>query len=184
MSLLGINWGGALTGAVGGFLTGGPAGAIAGGVVGGIRPPGSPVQPMPVNLPQLPSGSTPFNIPQIYAGGGSISIGGQNGINLGGSLQLGGSGGPGATPTTTAAVAAQGACPRGYHLNKHALSASRRHAALPARSICVRNRSMNPLNPRALRRALRREKSARHLISKLHVFHHAPARRAAPRRKR
>jgi len=37
-----------------------------------------------------------------------------------------------------------GACPRGFHLDKK------------SRSRCVRNRSMNPLNPRALKRSLRR----------------------------
>lgn len=73
-----------------------------------------------------------------------------------------------------------GSCPRGYHLNKHPLAATKRHGAVPARSICVRNRSMNPLNPRALTKALKREKRARKLLSRLHVFKSTT--RAAPGR--
>lgn len=50
-------------------------------------------------------------------------------------------------------------CPPGYHLDKR------------TKSKCVRNRSMNPLNPRALRRGLRRaekfEKFARRTVNAL-----------------
>lgn len=42
-------------------------------------------------------------------------------------------------------VSADGACPRGYHLAKDGSGR------------CVRNRRMNPTNPSALRRAIRRE---------------------------
>jgi len=80
-----------------------------------------------------------------------------------------------------AAVGASGA-PRGYHLNKHPLAACKSHGAVPARSMYVRNRRMNPLNPRALRKALHREKSARKLMGKLHIFH--AHRSIAPRRKK
>lgn len=44
-----------------------------------------------------------------------------------------------------------GACPSGYHLNKHPLS-----DGTPARSVCVRNRSINYANGRAASRAGRR----------------------------
>jgi len=67
-------------------------------------------------------------------------------------------------------VAAGGSCPRGYHLNKHPLAASKRHGAVPARTMCVRNRHMNPLNGRAVTRSLRRIKRARKLVAKLHAF--------------
>lgn len=44
-----------------------------------------------------------------------------------------------------------GACPSGYHLNKHPLT-----DGTPARAVCVRNRSINYANGRAARRAGRR----------------------------
>lgn len=45
---------------------------------------------------------------------------------------------------------AKGMCPPGYHLNKADSIKG------PKGSYCVKNRKMNPLNPRALKRALRR----------------------------
>lgn len=59
-------------------------------------------------------------------------------------------------------------CPKGYHLNKHALAASKKHKAVPAHSLCVRNRTINPLNHRALTRSLKRLKRAGKLVRKLH----------------
>lgn len=56
----------------------------------------------------------------------------------GGSLDIGAAL-PGGAPLFT-----PGQCPPGYHLDKR------------TRSKCVRNRKMNPLNPRALKRGLRR----------------------------
>lgn len=67
----------------------------------------------------------------------------------------------------------QGGCPRGWHLNKHQLA-----DGTAPRTICVRNRHMNPLNPRALKRALMREKRAGKIIKRLHIFR--PVHRAAP----
>ena len=133
-----------------GFLAGGPAGAamgVATSIFGGGMT-GPPRPPMPV----------PFG----GGGGGAPSGGGGffGSMNAQGDRWLQGQG----------IAPRQGSCPRGYHLNKHALSASKRHGAVAARSICVRNRSMNPLNPRAIARALRREKRARKLLQRLHVF--------------
>jgi len=159
-----------IAGAASGFLTGGPLGAVIGGIAGyqGGGAPASPGTAVAIRAPQLPA---------VGAGGGyNVSIGGPGGIQLGGNLNFG-LGGQAVAP------GAAGACPRGYHLNKHALGATKKHGAVPARSMCVRNRSMNPLNPKALRKALSREKRARKLISRLHVF--KPVRHAAaPRRKR
>ena len=146
---------GGIAGGIGGFLTGGPAGAITGyklgSGLGGSHP----------STPAAPSGFGPF----VPAQGGGLSmpfpVNGPGGIPL-----------PGYNPAPTNATG--GSCPRGYHLNKHALAASKHHGALPARSICVRNRHLNPMNPRALSRALRREKRARKIVRKLHVF--APVR--------
>lgn len=46
-------------------------------------------------------------------------------------------------------------CPKGYHLNKSGYYT--RGGFVAPRSKCVRNRTTNPANARALRRALRRE---------------------------
>lgn len=152
-----------ITGAVGGLITGGPMGAIQGAIRGwGGGGGGAPA-------PVVPAGGGPFS-----GGSVGVTIGGPYGIT--GRIGVGQWGAGGGQTSTPAASG--GGCPRGYHLNKHALGASRSHGAVPARTICVRNRSMNPLNPRALRKALAREKRARKLLSKLHVFRpvrHAPA---------
>ena len=127
------------------YATGGVGGLVR-GLVGGGQPGGTPAS--------LPAGS-------IF-GGISGTIGGPNGIGI----QLGGGrAGPGGA---RAAAPTGGGCPRGYHLNKHALAASKSHGAVPARSICVRNRSVNPLNPKAMSRSLRRLKRARKLVQRLH----------------
>jgi len=61
-------------------------------------------------------------------------------------------------------------CPRGYHLNKKPLAACKSHGAKAARTMCVRNRSMNPMNYRALTKSLRRIKRAQKVVRKLHKF--------------
>lgn len=48
----------------------------------------------------------------------------------------------------------QGTCPPGYHLNKTTYMT--RQGIVPQGTRCVRNRRMNPTNPRALARAIRR----------------------------
>jgi len=53
------------------------------------------------------------------------------------------------------AMAAGGCCPPGFHFNKQPSMAKETFGA-PAGTVCVRNRSMNVANPRALRRGLRR----------------------------
>lgn len=56
------------------------------------------------------------------------------------------------TTATAKRVAPQnGCCPPGWHLNK-----SMSCDGYPPGSFCTRNRSMNPANPKALRRGLRR----------------------------
>ena len=149
MSLLGSI--GGIVGGIGGFISGGPAGAIAGYKLGSSLGGGS------APTPSLPSGFGPF----VPAQGGGLSmpfpVNGPGGVPL-----------PGYNPAPSSGTG--GTCPRGYHLNKHALAASKHHGALPARSTCVRNRHLNPMNPRALSRALRREKRARKIVRKLHVF--------------
>lgn len=58
--------------------------------------------------------------------------------------------GTGATGGGMVMMGAKGMCPPGFHPNKSDSIKG------PKGSYCVRNRRMNPLNPRALRRALRR----------------------------
>lgn len=133
-----------------GFATGGPGGAI--GAIGSLF--GGP-------KPAAPTFGAPV------PGTGGIAIGGSIPGLISGGIAVGFSGSGGA-------VAPQGgACPRGYHLNKHALPASKRHGAVAARTLCVRNRHMNPLNHRADARALRRLKRADKMTRKIHnLFHH------------
>lgn len=54
-----------------------------------------------------------------------------------------------------------GACPPGYHLNKHQLS-----DGTEKRSVCVRNRSVNYANGRAARRAGRRLRGTVKMLKK------------------
>lgn len=58
-----------------------------------------------------------------------------------------------------------GACPSGYHLNKHRLS-----DGTEPRTVCVRNRSMNFANGRAARRAGRRLKGTVKMLKKSFSF--------------
>lgn len=157
MSML-SGFGKSLVGGVRGFATGGIGGAIT-GVIGG----------MIGTSRQAPSPAAPFGTlpnPLTFGQGG---IFGNTGPAIGGFF--------GVTGNQPRAGAA---CPRGYHLNKHPLGASKKHGAVPARSMCVRNRSMNPMNYRALTRSLRRVKRAGKIVAKLHHFN-APRHRALPR---
>jgi hypothetical protein len=157
MSLLGT-FGHAILGGIEGFATGGPVGAVRGALGSFTQGGGGP--PMAA-MPAAPSGGGPFTI------GGTVAT---PIARVSGGLSFGG------TPSTSPAG---GMCPKGYHLNKHALSASKRHGALAARSTCVRNRHMHPLNSRAIVHSLRRLKRASKIVRKLHAF--SGARRAAPR---
>lgn len=143
--------------AVGGAIGATPlGGAISGILGGGSRPPA----PVPAGSLPPGQGGTAFTFP-----------------GFGFSHVTGGGGSNGAVQPTG------GGCPKGYHLNKHALPASKRHGAVAARTICVRNRHTNALNGRAASRALRRLKRADKMTRKIHsLFHHS--RRPAPARKR
>lgn len=166
MSLLG-SFGGALMGGVKGFLSGGPVGAVAGVVqsFGGAQP-GTAV----ATIPQSPMRPPTFG---GFGVGGNVSIGGSQGIQLGYGLNVGGG---------TSVAATGGQCPSGYHLNKHPLAASKKHGAVPARSICVANRTMNPMNGKAAVRSIRRLKRSSKIARKILAFAGGGARaRAAGR---
>lgn len=135
----------------GGFAAAGPVGGLVGAasIFGNTTPRAAP-----------PSAGFGVNLPGIAAFGGGITLGGSKTTSYTGGISWQSAG-------------AGGACPKGYHLNKHALPASKTHQAVPARSICVRNRRMNPLNHRADARALRRLKRADKMTRKIHsLFHH------------
>lgn len=111
--------------------TGGLTGVIIdilGGVIGGRGP-------FPPQLPTAPTGM----IPQLPGAPGSLPRLPQNGdFTLGGAIPSPSSCLPGGGPINP--------CCSGFHLDK-------------TQGVrCVRNRRMNPLNPRALRRATRRLK--------------------------
>jgi len=131
-------------GAFKGLLTGGPGGALAGGAMGlaSYHATGGPAT-------LSAAGPGGFNMPFPVNGPGGIPL---PGFNPGNAL----------TPTN-------GQCPKGYHLNKHALAATKKHGAVAAHSMCVRNRTINPLNHRALSRSMKRLKRASKLVRRLHV---------------
>jgi len=133
---------GKIGGTIAGFATGGIGGAIAGhklgGRVGGAVLPG-----------KVSGGSIVPTKQQIVGGvlgyttpGALINTVG----NIAGALGYG----PGASSGTVAMT--NGQCPVGYHPNKQ------KSAKGEARSYCVRNRSMNPANGRAIGRAATRIK--------------------------
>lgn len=175
--------GNAIKGTIGGFITGGPAGAIlgaAGSIAGTISKPA----PVPVKVakaaamfptisqarPQLPG--TP--------GFSGVNVGGPSGVTIG-TVKPGGSAlvAP-ARPTpllpsgSTAQYAAKSCGIAGYHYNKSTYYT--RGGAVPAGTKCVRNRKRNPLNPRALSRAMSRVASAQKAVRCLKLFAGAPAR--------
>lgn len=122
---------GAIAGAAGGFLTGGFGGAVIGGLKGLQGTP----KPQGSNLP-APVGTPP-----------TISLPGGIGVNPGAAM-------PGGAPLFTSS---HGAVPAGWHWNKS--SGYGPNGRYEAGTFLVRNRSMNPANPRALRRSIRREQS-------------------------
>jgi hypothetical protein len=129
-------------GAAKGFLTGGPLGAVTGAISANLPAGGvSRVSPRQAVLKTNSlSGSMPGTGNRFAPGVGFQS--GPGGTGLGYFPAAGGGG----------TVGRNGAgCPVGYHAIKD-----------PKRSDeCTRNRTMNPLNPRALSRALRRITSAK-----------------------
>lgn len=138
-----------ITGAVGGLISGGPIAAIKGGVSGLI---GQTKQ-------QIPKPPTPQGVPSTY---------------------------PGAVPTPGIVGTAQRILPGGasgyqspacaspgYHRNKalaryeRAVAQGRQVKPPHVVNTCVRNRSMNPLNPKALRRSIRRQQQMKSLMTRV-----------------
>lgn len=139
---------GVVGGAVG-LATGGLSGAISGAVSPfvGVRP--SAMQTVPLALPPGPGFAA--------GGGGGVAI--QPVPGVGGAVQRllpGGASGFQAV-----------ACPKGFHANKAAYFL-RDGTFVDVGMRCVKNRRRNPLNPRALRRAVGRVDAGKTWQGKLH----------------
>lgn len=183
-------------GAVTGFATGGPAGAIIGGLsgsglLGGGQKPVSVAKMGATNalitsrLPILQRKTTAGMFPQTvgtptFSG---VQVGGPGGLQIGtarpgtGATSVVGPTGPGVTGAVVGAGAGT-PCASGYHYNKTRYY-STRYGVVEKGSVCVKNRRRNPLNPRALSRAMSRIKSAQKAVRCLGLFAGAPARAAA-----
>lgn len=139
-------------GAIGGLLSGGPIGAIGGAVSGlagaiGVKSGGA-AQAVPVSKATLPtvSGKNTFALPQASALPGT-------GLQIPTITPVGTS----SAPSSGASIGANGQlCLRGYHLNKSEYFHKRLQMVVQPGTACVKNRRMNPLNPRAASRAMRR----------------------------
>lgn len=168
---------GGAVGAVKGFVTGGAVGALRGALTGSgvVKPPASTPTIRPLGLPTGGLGTTP---PMMIAPPNitSMASGLTSGFLPSGGIDVPATT-PGAVPTpgtwhgTLSRLLPGGesgfsGAPAGYHINKAYLKYLRasqmgHHATDPfsaprAKNAVVRNRKMNPLNPRALRKATAR----------------------------
>jgi hypothetical protein len=175
-----------------GFVTGGPVGAIAGGAASLLGSKGSApaakysspqVSQPSVNIVRQTMGAiTPFaNVPKpaiSLPGAGVLpqidSVKTQSGVQIPGLFS-----GPSTTTTYYSPAgggAAGHACPVGYHWNRTSYYTKSGHVAKGTK--CVRNRRRNPLNPRAMSRAMSRihsAKKAAHFLDRIQI---GPRRRA------
>lgn len=178
MSFLGA-LGRTIAGGVKGFVTGGPLGAVRGAVKGAVSKPSRPAGPgTPPSGGGLPQIFLPPPIPGI--GGGGIDVP-MSGLFSGPDVPKG-------TPGSVPQIGFRGAleralpfgqsgfqgAPPGYHVNKAYLAYLRGEQmgknlvdptkAARVTNAIVKNRKMNPLNPRALRRANARQVAAVRLM--------------------
>lgn len=154
-----------VVGGVTGLVTGGPTGAILGAARGAGLLPGVPSPPVPRALigttaPFAGGGPGYTGVPAIIppAPGSGVQVGG--GVRLfpgiSGGIMIGGGAAVGTFPGGGAPVGAPGQqCGNGTHLNKGRYALKGGQVVQPG-SRCVKNRQMNPLNPRALSRSMRR----------------------------
>jgi len=155
-----------ITGAVGGFLSGGPLGAITGAARGVGIVPSKPqifVSQSPAPGTRITAGSMPPTLSRPGIGSG-VQIGGPSGLQIG-SFPLGTNlpSSPSSGPLVGSQQAA--ACTvRGYHHNKSTYY-TKKYGVIQKGTVCVKNRRRNPLNPRALSRALARLESAKKATS-------------------
>lgn len=170
--------GGALKGAVTGFIGGGPVGAITGAVSGGISGFSDDDEPAPAPRPLVPTIAAPaprppsaFPVPQLptptLPGAGAIAPpapaptpvmapgtnGRRAGFKPGGKFAM--------TPAGTIFP-----CPAGTRSNKSGYHLKSGAFIAPG-TRCVKIRRRNPLNPRALDRAISRLESAKKASEKI-----------------
>lgn len=153
---------------VAGSVLPGPLGTLAKGV-------SAVLTPKPVSIAKS---STMLALPQ----GASPPIG--SGVSIGpGGVQIGTFGSPApAYPTSAGPLVGQpstAVCASGYHHNKTTYY-TKKYGVIAKGTVCVRNRRRNPLNPRALSRAMSRVKSAQKAVRCLQLFA-GPAARASAR---
>ena len=176
--------GGVIKGGVTGFLTGGPAGAVMGAMGGaGAAIAGAGTRPSVTQARaavMFPTVSTAR--PQLPGGFSGVNVGGPYGITAGRTT------GPGITPAaparptpllpsgSTAQYAPKACGLSGYHYNKTTYHTA--GGTVPRGTKCVKNRKRNPLNPRALSRAMSRVASAQRAVRCLSLFA-GPAARAS-----
>ncbi len=150
-------------GAVEGFIGGGPVGAVRGafrGITG----------PAPIATPGF-AGPTPQDVRtalRIQAPGGTIAVPGVGEIGLTGgqiAFQRRAQEGRFDLPADLAGRPAIG-CPSGFHPNKTGYFL-RSGTFVAPESRCVRNRKRNPMNPRALSRAIARVESGKRVAKRL-----------------
>jgi hypothetical protein len=171
---------GKAVGTIGGLLPG-PAGAIAKGVGGVISSQGQSgnvgtkvlqTAILTRNMPSLPGVGVPSGS-QISG----VNIGGTSGVTVGTIKQLAPPQFNGVTGGSSSTAAGVAVCAmKGTHMNKTGYMTQQGYVAAGTR--CVRNRRRNPLNPRALSRAMSRVASAQRAVKCLHLFA-GPAARAS-----
>jgi hypothetical protein len=172
--------GNAIKGTIGGFLTGGPAGAIlgaAGSVAGAIARPSVKQAKAATMFPQISQ-----TRPTLPGTGGfsGVNVGGPSGVTIGTVKPGGATTLAPARPTpllpsgSTAQYAPKQCGIAGYHYNKTTYHTAT--GTVPRGTKCVRNRKRNPLNPRALSRAMSRVASAQKAVRCLKLFAGAPTR--------
>jgi len=143
---------------VAGKILPGPLGSVA-KVISQVATPGRPVPAISTNLPMIAGPTPPLAL--MGAGGGVSGLPDVPKTTPGAVPQPGFRGAverflPGGQTGYVSGAAVGQAAPGGWHWNKSFSYAK----GLPAGSFLVRNRSMNPLNPRALRRTVRRQRGA------------------------
>lgn len=157
-------------GKVGKGILGGASGLLTGGVTGAVT---GAVSPFLGTRAKQQLGIMPTNgrqVPQAQQGGFRIPAPGPGQIRIRPGAAL-----PGGRPFISregGEVVPQGmklACPGGYHPNKSSYFLSD-GTFIPEGSKCVKNRRRNPMNPRALDRAIGRLEGAKRLQSKLRGF--------------
>lgn len=184
--------GNAIKGTIGGFLTGGPAGAILGGAaatVGSLGGPKTVKQAKYANVLQVATRGAPYPTPTFSRPGTGMfggTVPSRPALQAGSGVYIGPGGAavgkynmaPGAPAPHAAAAAAPGPCGiKGHHMNKTTYCT--REGWVERGTKCVRNRRRNPLNPRALSRAMSRVASAQRAVKAIQLFAGAPARASA-----